>query len=185
MIIKFQRNESSWAPPTFCLTGWHLWPSGCVCISIHVHPKCFKAKQCLWTRWTDFSRIILHVTDKLPTQRRFLTELHFSIFKPNLSHFDLSSSELQQHCLPLKAYFSTPHSSAHSCAKQRKVTHSFYIKPWMKLSLWGNYFGEKLQWERHWFCQQQLPPPAATQLGGRPFCSSVIAVLHCIEKKGL
>lgn len=45
---------------------------------------------------------------------------------------------------------------------------------------------EQLFWIKvHWFFQQQLPPPAVTQLGGCHFFgSSLIAALHSREKGG-
>lgn len=83
---------------------------------------------------------------KQPTQTSpspTLSELHFCISKL-LSLWLEYSAELPQHCVYLKKYISHSSLLRSRLYKAEKSDSVFYIKPWMKLSLWGNYFGEKL-----------------------------------------
>lgn len=145
--------------------------------------------QPVWSDCSVQSNSLLHIEDDADPSALTGTKLHYQHLA-ELVHDKLLLLWLKLRwtpaalCLPqIYIYFPTLHSSA-LLYKAKKSDSLFYIKPWMKLSLWGNYY-------RKTYCMKgidpfnsrELPSPADTQLDGCPFFSSFL--IADLRGKGL
>ena len=108
-----------------------------------------------------------------------LDQEHFLSESPRQTSLTLTLTELHQHYVYLKRnylpLFPPP------LYKAKRSDSIFYIKPWMKLLLWGNYFWRKIAVEKAFILSAVTP----SQLGGCLFfSSSLIAALRSTGKKG-